>query len=217
MNTKILSLIEENTRGYGKVEELCSRFADVAEEMNIERPDEINVRQNLGKWKKGAIPSGENLIILARLFDVDLAYLIGESEERKQSVADVMRETGLSEAAVRVLREKKKKADKQGHIYLNSMEQPTHAERYLEIVSDLITTEEFRQAVLNIYTAREAQEQVDQNRRMYPDGVPYCSDYKYGEYEQMRVERDEINLSASEYKAGQKFAQAVEKVIKKNR
>lgn len=57
--------------------------------------------KTLASWEKGErLPDLDSLVLMADLFHCDVGYLLGDYNEHTRTSADVVKETGLSEAAV---------------------------------------------------------------------------------------------------------------------
>lgn len=62
-------------------------------------------QQDITNWKSGQIPTLEKLLIICNVCDCDLSYLIGENGNTfKSRNKSIQEETGLSEAAIELLR-----------------------------------------------------------------------------------------------------------------
>lgn len=57
--------------------------------------------KTLAAWEKGdRLPDLDSLALMADLFQCDIGYLLGDYDEHTRTSADIVEETGLSEAAV---------------------------------------------------------------------------------------------------------------------
>ena len=89
----------------------------------------IDSRQTVGNWEKGKyIPCMDDLLKMCNLFDCDLSYLLCEHKAKRRKVADVQKETGLSEEAINKL------------IHLNTNK---GYEKVIDFLNMLIESEDF--------------------------------------------------------------------------
>lgn len=66
---------------------------------------EQSTRQYVGKWEKGEVlPSLDIMFKMCELFDCELGYLLCQHDCKTNVATDVQKETGLSESAIRKLR-----------------------------------------------------------------------------------------------------------------
>lgn len=68
---------------------------------------QIQQYQTVSSWEhENTVPSLEKLLLLCKLYDCDIGYIIGEYDCKTRINTDIQAETGLSETVINQLRER---------------------------------------------------------------------------------------------------------------
>lgn len=96
------------TKYENRVKEVGRRIAEERKKLQLSRKELLpkiykseKSHKMLASWENGErLPDLDSIALMAELFDCDIGYLLGDYTERRRVVADVCKETGLSEQAV---------------------------------------------------------------------------------------------------------------------
>lgn len=93
-NTTGEIILQERTKRNWSQDKLAEEVGNICGNSNL-------TRQQIGRWEAGhPIKKLDELKALAKIFDCEIGYLLGEHTEKTRAVTDIKNETGLSYEAI---------------------------------------------------------------------------------------------------------------------